>query len=95
MVLLKVKDLEYPLKYTAKIIYTHSCDDLLSYTLYNKHLLFSPFLCSDSTRMLISSYIASSLQQLDLYACTSFPLAVRLPVRPRPDFGISSFSKDT
>jgi hypothetical protein len=55
MVLLKLKGLAYPLQYTMKIMDTHSCDDLLSCTLYTKHLLFYPFLCFDSTGMLSSS----------------------------------------
>jgi hypothetical protein len=95
MVLLKLKGLAYPLQYTVKIMDTHSCDGLLSCTLYTKHLLFSPFLCSDSTGMLSSSNLASTLPQLDLYACTGFPLAVRLPAEPHPDFGIFVVSKDT
>jgi hypothetical protein len=72
---------------------THSCDDLLSYTLYTIHLLFSPFLCSDLTGMLSSSNLASSLPQVDLYACIGFPLAVRLPTKPHPDFGIFFYLK--
>ena len=74
---------------------THSCDGLLSCTLYTRHLLFSPFLCSDLTRMLISSDLAPSLPQLDLYACIGFPLDVRFPPWPNPGFGISVVSKDT
>jgi hypothetical protein len=61
MVLLKIKGLAYPLQYTTKIMDTHSCDDLMSCTLYTIHLLFSPFLCSDLTRMLSSSNLASTL----------------------------------
>jgi hypothetical protein len=95
MVLLKLKGLAYPLQYTTKIMETHSCDGLLSCTLYTRHLLFSPFLCYNSTRMLSSSNIASSLPQLDLYACIGFPLDVRLSAEPHPDFGIVFVSKDT
>jgi len=78
-----------------QITNTHSCDGIFSYTLYIKHLLFSPFLYSNSTRMLISSNIASSLPQLDLYACTGFLLGVRLPTEPQTDFGIYVVIKDT
>jgi len=95
MVLLKLKSLAYLLQYIAKIMDTHYCDVLLSYTLYTKHLLFSPFLCYDSTIMLSSPDLASSLPQLDLYACIGFPLAVRLLAGPHPDFGISAVSEDT
>jgi hypothetical protein len=45
--------------------------------------------------MLISSDLASSLPQLDFYACISFLLVVKLLARPHLDFGISSVSKDT
>jgi hypothetical protein len=95
MVFLKLKGLAYPLQYTVKIMDTHSCDELLSYTLYTKCHLFSPFLCSGSTRMLSSSDLASTLPQLDMYVCTSFPLTIRLPAGPHPRFGIFVVSKDT
>jgi hypothetical protein len=91
MILLKLKGLGI---YTLKIVNTLSCDGLLAYTLYTRHLLFSPFLYSLSTRMLSSSDIYSTLPQLDLYACTSFPLAVRIPTGPHPSFGIYIVSKD-
>jgi hypothetical protein len=94
MVLLKLKGLAYHLQYTVKIMDTRSCDDLLSCSLYNRHLLFSPFLCSDLTGMLSSLYLSSSLPQLDLYVCTGFPLVVRLFIEPHPDFGIFVVSKD-
>jgi hypothetical protein len=61
MVLLKLKGLGYLLQYTSKIMDIHSCDDLVSCTLYTRHLLFSHFLCFDSTIMLSSSNISSSL----------------------------------
>jgi hypothetical protein len=95
MVLLKPKGLAYPIRYIVKIMDTHSCDDLMSCTLYTKHLLFSPFLCFDLTGMLISSDLALALLELDLYACIGFPLAVRMLVGPHPNFGIFVFSKDT
>jgi hypothetical protein len=95
MVLLKLKGLEYPLQCIAQIMDTHSHDGLLSCILYTKHLLFSPFRCYDSTRMLISSDLALALPQLDQYPCTGFPLYVRLSAEPHPDFGFYVFSKDT
>lgn len=95
MFLLKIKGLEYPLQYIVQIMDTHSCDDLLSYTLYTRHLLFSPFLCSNSTGMLSYSNLASNIPQLDMYSCTSFPLAVRMLTESQPNFGISTVSKDT
>jgi hypothetical protein len=87
MVLMGPKGLAYPLQYTVKIMETHSCGDLFSYTLYTKHLLFSPFLCSDLIGMFSSSDIASNIP--------CFPLTVRLPAGPHPEFGISVVSKDT
>jgi hypothetical protein len=45
--------------------------------------------------MLGSLDIASTLPQLDLYACIVFPLTVRFPTGPHPNFGIFVFSKDT
>jgi hypothetical protein len=95
MVLLKPKGLTYLFQYTAKIMDTRSCDDLLSCTLYIRHLLFSPFLCSDLNGMLSSSDLALALPQLDLYDFIGFPLTVRLPVGPHPDFGIYVVSKGT
>jgi len=88
MVLLKLKSLAYPLQYISHIMDTHSCDGLLSYKLYTRHLLFSPFLCFNSTKMLISSDFSSTLPQLDLYACTSFLLTTMLFSEPRPGSGI-------
>jgi hypothetical protein len=55
MVLLKINGLAYPILYTAQIMDTHSYDDLLSCTLYTKHLIFSPSLYSNSIGMLSSS----------------------------------------
>jgi hypothetical protein len=95
MVLLGPKGLAYPLQYTVKIMDTYSCDDLLSYTFYTIHLLFSPFLCSNLTGMLSSLDIASSLPKLDRYACIGFLLAVRLLAGPHPNFGIYVVSSDT
>jgi hypothetical protein len=95
MVILKLKGLAYPHQYNVKIMDTHSCGDLLSNTLYTIHLLFSPFLCFDSVGILISLDITSTLPQLDMYAYTSFPLAVRHPAEPHPNFGIYIVSKDT
>jgi hypothetical protein len=45
--------------------------------------------------MLISSGLVSAPPQLDLYACTDFPLVVRFLGEPQFDFGISIVSKDT
>jgi hypothetical protein len=45
--------------------------------------------------MLSSLDLASTLPQLDLYACIGFPLAIRMPAGPHPDFGIYVVSKDT
>jgi hypothetical protein len=95
MVLLNLKGLAYPLQYTTKIMDTHACYDLMSYTLYTIHILFSPFLYPDLTGMLGSSYPASTHPQLDLYACIGFLIIVRLPVGPHPDFQIYVVSKDT
>jgi hypothetical protein len=95
MVLLKIKDLAYLLLYTAQIMDTHSYDDLLSCIMYTKHLLFSPYLYSDSTEMLSSSDLVSALPQLDLSAYIDFPLTVRLLAGPQPDFGTFFVSKDT
>jgi hypothetical protein len=95
MVLLKIKGLAYLLQYTAQIMDNHSCDGLLSCTLYTRHLLFYPSIYSDSTGMLSYSDLDSSLPQLDLYSCTSFPLAAMLPIDPHPDFGIYAISRDT
>jgi len=92
---LKLKGLAYPLQYTAQIMDTHSCDGLLSCTLYTRHLLFSPFLCFDLTGMLSSLDLSSPLPQLDLRACIGFPIVVRLFAEPQLDFGISAVSKDT
>jgi hypothetical protein len=78
-----------------KIMDTHSFDDILSCTLYTMHLPFSPFLCYNSTRMLSSSYLPSALPYMDLYACTSFPLAISIPTETHLDFEIYVFSKDT
>jgi hypothetical protein len=73
---------------------THSYDGLMSFTLYTKHLLLSPFLYCDSTRMLSSSDIISILPHLNLYACTYFPLTIRLLAEPRPGSEIFVVSKD-
>jgi hypothetical protein len=67
--LLKLKGLAYPLQYIAQIMDTHSCDGFLSCTLYTRHIFFYPFLYSDSTGMLSSSNLASTLPNLYLYAC--------------------------
>jgi hypothetical protein len=45
--------------------------------------------------MLSSSNLSSTLPQLDLYACTSFPLAAMLLVEPQPGSRIYVISKDT
>jgi hypothetical protein len=95
MVLLKIKGLAYPLQYTAQIMDTHSCDALQFYIMCTKHLPFSPYLYSDSTEMLSSSGLVSTLPQLDLSAYTDFPLTIRLLAEPQPDFGIFVVSKDT
>jgi len=57
MVLLKIKGFSYPLQYIMQIMDIHSFDGLLSFTLYTRHLLLSPFLYYDSTIMLSSSNI--------------------------------------
>jgi hypothetical protein len=82
MVLLKIKGSIYPFQYTAQIMDNHSCDGLLFCTLYTRNVLFSLFLYSDLTRILSSSYISSALPQLDLCACTGFPLVLRPPAEP-------------
>jgi hypothetical protein len=61
MVHLKINNLAYLLLYTAQTMDTHSYDDLLSFIVYTKHLLFSPYLYSDSTKMLSSSDLVSAL----------------------------------
>jgi hypothetical protein len=59
--LLKIKVLTYPLQYTAQIMDTHFNDGILSWTLYTRHLPFSPYLYFDSTKILIYSVLASTL----------------------------------
>jgi hypothetical protein len=66
----------------CEIMDTHSYDDLLSCIMYTKHLIFSPYLYSNSTEMLISSGLLSALQQLDLYAYIYFSLTIMLLVGP-------------
>jgi hypothetical protein len=95
MVLLKIKGLAYSLLYTTQIMGTHSCDGLLSCTLYTRHLIFSPFLYSDSTGMLSSSDFVSTLPQLNLYAFTRFLLIAMLHAKPQPRSGIFVVSRDT
>jgi hypothetical protein len=95
MVLLKIKGLAYPLQYTAQIMDTHSYDGLLYCTLYTKRVPFSPYLYSDSTKMLSSPGLASTLPQLDMFAYTDFPLIIRLFAEPHPDSEIYVASKDT
>jgi hypothetical protein len=94
MVLLKIKGLTYPLQYTAQIMDTHSCDALQLCIMCTKHLPFSPYIYSDSTEMLISSGLASTLSQLDLSAYIDFPLIVRQITKSQLDSGIFFVSKD-
>jgi len=61
MVLLKTKGLKYPLQYTTQMMDTHSYDELISCTLYKRHLPFFPYLYSHSTKMLSYSGLASIL----------------------------------
>jgi hypothetical protein len=95
MVLSKIKDLAYPLLYTLKIMETHFYDGLMSCTLYTRHILFSPFLYYDSTRILISLYLVSTLIELHLSSYTDFPLIAMLLAKPQPGSGISPALRDT
>jgi hypothetical protein len=74
---------------------THSYDGPMSFILYTRHLLFSPFLYFDSVGLLSSSNLTSTLPLLDLYACTGFPLAAMQLAEPQPGSGISVVSRDT
>jgi hypothetical protein len=74
---------------------THSYDELISYTLYTRHLLSFLYLYYDFIEMLSSSNLVSSLPQLDMYTYTNFLLTVRLLVEPHPGSEIFSASKDT
>jgi hypothetical protein len=94
MFLPMIKDLACLLLYTAQIMDTHSYDELLSCIMYTKHILFSPYLYSNSTEMLISSGLLSALLKLDMYAYIDFPLTAMMLARPQPGFELF-FSKDT
>jgi hypothetical protein len=81
--------------YNAQRLDIHSYDDLLFYKMCTVHLPSFPYLYSDSTEILSSPRLLSTLPQLDLYAYIDFTLTTMLLARPQLDSRIFVASKDT
>jgi hypothetical protein len=94
IILPKINGLAYLLLYTVQTMDTRSYDDLMSYTLYTRHLPSFLYLYSNLIEMLISSNPIATLTKLDMYAYNNFPLTTRLLAWPQPGFEISAASKD-
>jgi hypothetical protein len=82
MVLLWVKDLTFLLPNIAQRLGTHSYDVIFFYIMCTTQLPSSPYLFSDSTKMLGSLDLLSTLPRLDLYVYIDFPPIARLLENP-------------